>query len=382
MASLIIHGAHLISPGIEREGMEITINEGRIESVIESSGVASSAGSTFDASGLLVLPGFLDIHTHGAGGASMMHGTEEAVRTMALKKMQEGVTSFLPTTWTADHEELVDAMKGTAAYQKRQEFSQVPAVHIEGPFINPECLGAQNGAFVRSPDVEEIDELGRIAKIAVVSVATEMEGGLSFVKGMTERGIVTSLAHTGATYQQFQEAKVAGLTHLTHFCNQMTKLHHREIGIVGAGLLDDDIRLEMICDTIHLCPEMIALVFKHCPVERIMLITDSIAASWLEDGEYQEGGQPVFVKDGVCRLKSGALAGSTARYYECLWNVWQITGKPLSELIATTCWNQAQSIGLQGIGKIEPGFHADLALVDPETLEPKAAVIAGKLHEW
>ncbi len=375
MANLRISNAHVISPGFEQADAAIQIEAGKIREIAGS----SSAGD-FDAGGGYVVPGFIDIHTHGAGGASAMDGSESSLRTMAELKLREGVTTFLPTTWTAGEEELTEAMHGIAAYMKRQDFAQTPAVHVEGPFINPNCVGAQNPAFVRPPDIAEIDRLGEIAKIAVVSVAVEMDGGLDFVREAANRGITTSLAHSAATYAQFCDAKAAGLTHLTHFCNQMTKLHHREIGLVGAGLLDDEIRLEMICDTIHLCPEMIALTFKHKPAEQIMLITDSISASWRPDGEYEEGGQTVCVVDGVCRLKSGALAGSTVHFDRAFKNVADITGKPLPELIGVTSWNQAQSLGLGRLGKIEPGFAADLAVLDRESLEPRAAIVAGEVR--
>ncbi len=375
MKPFTISSAHLISPGFEQEGASLQIIDGEIRTIGKG-----TSGGDFDAGGHYVVPGFIDIHTHGAGGASAMDGTEEAMRVFAERKVQEGVTTFLPTTWTASEEDLVTALQGVAAYQKRPDFARVPAVHIEGPFINPNCVGAQNPAEVRLPDMAEMDRLGKVAKIALISLAVEMEGGMKFVAEAKQRGIVTSAAHSAATYAEFCEAKAAGLAHLTHFCNQMTKLHHREIGLVGAGLLDDEIRLEMICDLIHLCPEMIELTFKHKPLEQILLITDSISASWQPDGDYEDGGQRVLVKDGICRLENGSLAGSTLRFDRGFKHVADITGKPLPELIRTTSWNQALSLGLEKVGKIEPGFFADLVVLDRETLEPRATFVGGELR--
>lgn len=374
MKSLSLYNAHLISPGIDRPGSKVVTQDGLISEVTQSS------GGDFDVQGNYLVPGFIDIHTHGAGGASAMDGSEAAVRTMAETKLKEGVTSFCPTTWTESEDSLEAAMSGVAAYMKRQEFARTPLVHIEGPFINPEFIGAQNPDYVRAPDISEIDRLNEIANVGIVSLAVEMDGGMEFVREATKRNFTTSLAHTGATYAEFLEAKKAGLKHLTHFCNQMTKLHHREIGLVGAGLLDDDIRLEMICDLIHLSPEMIALTFKHKPKRQIMLITDSISASWRKDGEYEEGGQAIFVKDGVCRLKSGALAGSTLRYDRGFKHVADISGEPLSDLIQTTSWNQAQSLGLENFGKIEPGFVADFVVLERETLSPIATIVNGEVR--
>lgn len=377
-----IHNAHIISPGLEIRNGSISIGDGKIREIHDLPAVAEGDGEIFDAKGCFVVPGFFDIHTHGAGGASIMHGTEEVVRKMADFKLREGVTTFLPTTWTAPETDLIQAMEGVAAYQKNQDRAKTPAVHIEGPYININCVGAQNPKFVRPPDIAEVDRLRAIAPVKLLSFAVETEGGLEFTRQLRQRDIAGSLAHTNATYAQFLEAKAAGLTHLTHFCNQMRGLHHREIGCVGAGLLDDDIMIEMICDTIHLCPEMIALCFKLKPVEQIMIITDSISASWMPDGDYDEAGLAVSVIDGVCRLRENkaALAGSTSKYFEGIANVWKITGRPLVELIRATSWNQAESLGLKGVGKIETGYTADLAVLDRETLEPRATIVDGEVR--
>ena len=383
MSKLVIQNATVISPGKKvLKKAWVSIQDGVIVQVSDKAKKPPKGHQKFDADGRLLVPGFIDIHTHGAGGYSPMYGGEDDVRGMAEIKLREGVTSFLPTTWTASHQELVTSLQGIAKYMKRQDFARTPAVHIEGPYINPDYLGAQSPDHVRLPDTAEVDDLARIAPIALLSLAPEMEGGVDMVRHLKKRKVTTSLAHSGATYEHFRQAKKAGLTHLTHFCNQMSKLHHREIGAVGAGLFDDDVNLEMICDKIHLCPEMINLVFKHRSLKRIMLITDSISASWMPDGEYEEGGQKVYVVDGVCRLKVGNLAGSTLRFHQGLKNVRDITGIPLRKLIRTTSWNQAKSLGLKKLGKIKPGFLADFALLDPDSLEPQAAFVDGQPHEW
>ena len=180
-------------------------------------------------------------------------------------------------------------------------------------------------------------------------------------------GITNSAAHTSATAAQIFEAKLAGLKHLTHFCNAMTPVHHREIGVVGAGMLDDFLKIELICDTIHLCPDMLKLIFKLVPIGRLMLITDSMAASWIGQGEVMLGGLEVIVKDGRAVLKNGgALAGSALRYNEGVRNVAAITGLPLHQIVKATSWNQAQSLGLDGFGRIEPGFFADLVILNDD----------------
>ena len=191
-------------------------------------------------------------------------------------------------------------------------------------------------------------------------------------------GIVPSCAHCAATHEQFHQARIKGLKHLTHFCNQMSLLHHREIGLVGSGLMDDEVMVEAICDKVHLCPDMIKLIFKVKPIDRIAVITDSMLASGLPDGEFNLGGLEVILKDGIVRLKSnGALAGGTIPYCRALKNIFELTGLPLKQLIKTTGYNQARSLGLEKFARIEPGYYADIAILDAD-FNPVTVFVGGR----
>jgi len=243
----------------------------------------------------------------------------------------------------------------------------VAGIHVEGPFINRKNAGAQNPQFVRPPNFGELRAIDQIAKVCVVSLAPELDGALELITAAKALGITTSAAHTSAGAAQLRAAMAAGLTHLTHFCNAMTPLHHREIGVVGAGLIDDGLMLELICDTIHLSPDMLKLVLQVVPIERLMLITDSMAASWVADGETSLGGLAVVVKDGAARLKDGgALAGSTLLFNQGLRNLANLVALPLHQLVKTTSWNQARSLGLPGLGQLAPGFFADIVILNPD----------------
>lgn len=380
MRRLLTH-CSVISPGIRLEDASVLIENDRIASVGLSSSISSKdADETIDLNGAMAVPGLIDIHTHGADGSDFSDATEESIRHMAKAKLREGVTTFFPTSVTLPHENLVKMMQAAAAYRKQQDAAKTPAVHIEGPYINIDCVGAQNPAYVRTPDAAEILELNKISPVGIVSLAAETDGAVPFIEQMKAADITTSLAHTAATYEQFTEAKAAGLTHLTHFCNQMTRLHHREIGIVGAGLLDREIMIELICDTIHLVPDMIRLVFELKPLEQLMLITDSVSASWLPDGSHVElGGLEVVVQDRACRLKDGTLAGSTLRLNEALRNVHELTGLPLESLIRTTSFNQAQSLGLPDLGKLQNGSVADIAVLD-DNLDVAMTIVDGEIR--
>ncbi|MFA7183740.1 MAG: amidohydrolase family protein, partial [Victivallales bacterium] len=257
---------------------------------------------------------------------------------------------------------------------------KVPGVHLEGPFINPNCLGAQNPDYVRLPDIEEVKRLAKIFPVVKVSYAVEIEGGARFASQLLAEGITPSCVHSAAKYSEFKAAAENGLRNLSHFCNQMTGLHHRDIGLVGAGLAEKEVFIELICDTLHICPDMIKLLFDLKNTEKIQLITDAMRAAGMPDGEYTLGGLPVIVADDAARLKSnGALAGSTLEVCTALKNVFEITGKPLAELIKTTSWNQAQALGLEKLGRIEPGYFADIVILSDD-FKPVKVFVNGELR--
>lgn len=361
----LIKNARVISPGVDLESATVEIVDSKIVAIHSAEATLPTADKIIDGHNRLLMPGFIDIHSHGAGGADVCDGTLEGIRTIAQCKLKEGITTWLPTTLTLAQETLEDVCRVVAQYMANPEFTKAPGMHIEGPFINPKCCGAQNPAFLQKPNIENLMRMHNIAPALIVSIAPEEDGSVEFIQQATAAGIRCSAAHTAATYADFKKAKAAGLTHMTHFCNQMTALHHREIGLVGAGFLDRDIKMEHICDTIHLCPDMLRILYKLCPIDKLMMITDSMAASWLPDGESSLGGLPVIVEGGAARIKAtGALAGSTLKFNEGIRNVAQITELPLQEIVKATSWNQAQSLGLTDCGKIAPGYAADIVLLD------------------
>lgn len=377
----IIQNAHVISPGIDLEKACVIIENGKIFSVSTTAVSKKDFDTVVDAAGKYLVPGFIDVHTHGACGYDVCDATPEAIETIASAKLAEGCTSFLPTTLTVAGKTLKAVAKAVAAYREDMRFSKALGLHLEGPFINPDCCGAQNPEFVRKPGIKEVKAIAAVSPVCMVTFAPEMKGGVDFAKACIEAGIVPSCGHTAATFDQFLPAYGAGLRHLTHFGNQMTKLHHREIGMVGAGFLLDDLNTEVICDRIHLCDDMLRLVFWKRDLENVQMITDSLRCSHCNDGySFEMGGLPVQLKNGEAHLVNGGnLAGSTLWFNKGLKNIVDVTGLPLKELIRVTSWNQAIELGIgDTLGKVEKGYTADLAILDPETFDVCSVFVNGE----
>ncbi len=364
--STLIKNIRLVSPDVDEKNAAILVNGSKIADVFCDGDALPSADTVVDGQGMTAVPGFIDVHCHGRSGVDFCDATQEAMDTIAMDKLSEGVTTLLPTTLTLPEDQLAAAMQTAKAYvAKGAPGCKVPGVHLEGPFINPKCLGAQNPDFVRTPDIKEVMRLNDIFPVKKISYAVEMENGPRFAAELLANGITPSCVHSASTYAQFMAAYSHGLRNLSHFCNQMTALHHRDIGLVGAGLMHNDVFIEFICDKLHICPDMIKLVFQIKGTEHIQLITDAMRASGLPDGPSELGGLPVIVKNGEARLASnGALAGSTLQMATALKNITEVTGLPLKETVKCSSWNQARALNMPGLGKLAPGYAADIVLMN------------------
>lgn len=355
--------------GIENGRIAYIGNEENIEPIFETDGI--------------VVPGFIDEHIHGAGGADAMDGTVEALQTISEFLAREGTTGFLATTMTQSPENITNALKAVKKVREKGEYkgAEVLGVHLEGPFISPKHVGAQPLEYVATPDAELFDKYNEASgnSIKIVTLAPEVEGGLGLVKHLSNIGVVASVGHTGGKYADVVNAVAAGATNVTHTYNAQTGLHHREAGVVGAAMLLDELNCEMICDTIHVSVPAIKLVIKNKPHDKYTLITDAMRAKGMPDGKSELGGQDVFVNNGEARLADGTLAGSVLKMNVAVKNLVEKAGVPFTDAIDFATYNPAKNIGvLHERGTIEVGKRADLAVLNSD-FEVLYTLVNGKI---
>jgi N-acetylglucosamine-6-phosphate deacetylase len=385
MSRVILTNARIITPFEEIYPGTVEIEDGIVKKVYAGK---NSRGE--DLEGKILAPGFIDIHTHGIGGFdvtySAMNGSEQEVEEsliqMSEKYLEHGVTLFLPTTVTAPHEVLLTAAKGVKNvinYQKEQlTGAKIWGLHLEGPYISKEKKGAQNPEFIRSPSIRELKEYWEASEgnIKTITIAPEIEGALEFIQYARSLGIYVSLGHTNATYNETKAAIYAGANRASHLYNAMRPINHREPGVIVAVLESPQVYLELICDLIHISPQIIHFTLKHAGVERVITITDSIIATDFPDGKYSLGGLEVVVRDGICRLKDGTLAGSTLTMDKALKNLVEI-GVSITDAIRTMTYNPAKALEIHKVGAILPGYLADLVILN-ESLYVDSVYIHGE----
>lgn len=405
--SIVIHGAHVISPGRDLGVVDVRVgDDGRINAVGGPAAAPRPGDEIVAADGLTLLPGFVDIHSHGRGGFDFSDATDEAFEAIGRGKLADGVTSFLATGLTLPEDRLTalchaaarymgGAISGRASHTEARRDAAPPkahclGVHLEGPFFNPKMAGAQNPAYLRDPDVDLVLRLNAICPVRIVSLAPELPGAESCIRELAAAGIVVSGGHSEAGYAVFERARAAGMRHLTHFCNAMLPAHHLRPTIVNGGLVADDVLVEIICDGVHLSDAMIRLVAKAKGPDGVMLVTDAMRAAAQPDGLYDLGGMRVRVEKGRATLADvpydpkaiiSNVAGSVALFPDCFRRWARLCGFPLHEAVKAAGWNQLRSLGISDRGDIAPGQVADLVLVDAD-LHPRMAFVSGRGKIW
>ena len=336
-------------------------------------------GEGIDLQGAHVIPGLVDVHIHGSNGGDFSDGDYAGLKAMAGFLAQNGVTSFAPASMTLPYDVLEKAYRtGVRLHREApQGCARLMGIHMEGPFFAEKKKGGQNGNYLRDPDIEAFRRLYDASEglLRIVDAAAELPGAVEFAREASKKCTV-SIAHTDASYAQTQAFFDAGARHMTHLYNQMPSIHHRNPGPIGAGSEREDIIAELICDGLHVHESAVRMALKLFP-GRICLISDALRCCGMPEGEYELGGQQVFLKDGIARLADGTIAGSAATVYQCMCNAVKF-GMEKEWAVAAATIVPAREIGREAeIGSIEPGKLADFVLCG-EDLTRKAVYIGGE----
>lgn len=369
-SEILITNATIYTPFQEIQNGSLHIKDGKVMSVSEAgaSGNHSAEVFVFDASGLIVVPGFVDIHVHGGGGHEVMDASPEGLDRIAQVHASGGTTSMLGSTWAAPHERLMEAARALSSIMETgTKGARFLGMHVEGPYISIAKRGAQNIEYIRFPDFEEFVGVcdASSGNVKRITLAPELAGALEFVEKAVNMGIEVSIGHTCGTYEDALCAIDAGATSVTHLFNGMKSMHHREPGVIGAALVSD-LKIEVIADGVHLHPGILNLVARTKAKDTI-LVTDAIRATCMPDGEYDGGGQRISVKDGVARLAEGNLAGSTLTMNKAVRNMVAFSGVDIMHALQMATANPAALLGIDdSIGSLEPGKLADVVVMDKE----------------
>ncbi|MEU7024964.1 N-acetylglucosamine-6-phosphate deacetylase [Streptomyces sp. NPDC046203] len=373
--STVLAGARVVLPtGIVENG-RVIVENGRIA----GSAPEGTPAPALDLSGHWLVPGFVDMHNHGGGGASFTSGTTDEILTGVHTHRLHGTTTVVASFVTGDMDFLG---RRAGLLSELAEQGEIAGIHFEGPFISPCRKGAHDETLLRDPDPAEVRKLIEAARgqARMVTLATELPGGIDSVRLLAEHGVIAAIGHTDATYEQTTAAIDAGATVATHLYNAMPGLGHRAPGPIAALLEDERVTVELINDGTHLHPAALELAFHHAGPERVAFITDAMDAAGFGDGRYMLGTLEVEVKDSVARLvEGGSIAGSTLTLDRAFKRAATIDGLPVESIVQAISANPAKLLGIDDrVGSLEPGKDADIVVLDAD-FELKGVMRKG---EW
>lgn len=376
MPTTLIHAGSALTPSAEISDAGILIRDGVIEAIGPRSGLSLPAGATeLNATEKTAIPGFIDIHIHGAGGRDFMEGDGDALGVVTRKVAEFGTTSLLATTVTASPDATVRAAGGISLYITQQHATkesraEVLGIHFEGPFLSKERRGVHPVEWIQPPSQDLLNRFLQAAegKARLITIAPEVLGAAPCIEAARSAGLVVSVGHTDANYEQTRFAIAHGARSATHTYNAMRPFTHRDPGVIGAVLTSPEINAELIADGVHVEEGAMKLLLKAKGYERVTLVSDGLSATGMPDGKYLLGGFEVIVTNGVCRNAAGILAGSTLTLDRALRNIVNL-GVPLADAVRMLTRNPASLLGIEfKKGALRVGADADILLLDQSLL--------------
>jgi len=363
---------------------------------VEQEQYSMEDGQVIDGTGCYLIPGLVDVHFHGCAGEDFSDGTWEGMTKIGRYELLNGITSICPASMTLSEEMLCGICENAASYAKKQEEhlknlqngiateeelgSRLCGIHLEGPFISMEKKGAQNPDYIQKPNVEMFKRLQAAADglVKLITVAPEVEGAEAFIKALSDQ-VHISVGHTASNYDLAYKAFEMGADHVTHFFNAMPGFTHRAPGVFGAAYDKKHVMAELICDGIHVDASAVRVMFGLFGEERMVLISDTVRATGMPDGEYVLGGLPITVKGKLATLHDGTIAGSATNLMDCVRTVVQM-GIPFETAIRCASYNAAKSISVDDVcGSITTGKYGDCVLLTKENLEMKTVILGGQI---
>lgn len=375
--SLLIKGVTVVNATERLENIDVLMVDGKIQRIAKE---IQADATIIDGTGKYLLPGFIDMHIHGSVRCDAMDASDEGLHTMAASLLREGTTSFLATTMTQSPENIEAALAVLGDFKPTLQEAEMVGVHLEGPFVSKKRAGAQPLEHITPPDMALFRKWQQLSghRIKEITIAPEEPGGMEAVKALHADGVVVSIGHSDATFDEVVEAVELGVSQGTHLYNQMRPFHHREPGVIGATWLLPEIKAELIADFIHSHPKAVLMAYKMKTAAGIILITDAMRAKGMPYGDYDLGGQLVHVTETGAHLPNGSLAGSVLTMDQAVRNMHQATNCSLEELVQMSSFNAAQQLQMTNKGRLVEQADADAVLLD-ERLMLVQTVKAGNI---
>lgn len=380
MIMTVLKNGVILGSEFEFIDADLIIENGRISDITKNNKVPA-ADDVIDCTDCFILPGYIDIHTHGCAGYDNMDIGMEAMEAISSHMAYNGTTTYLPTIMTASQEIFIASAKNIRKFaESGRSSANIGGIYVEGPYFSEIYKGAQNPAYLRDPNIGEFEELyeasGGLLKI--VSLAPERDGSMEFINAASKK-VRIAIGHTDADYETTIKAEHAGASQITHLFNAMRPMHHRQPNAIGAAL-DSNMLLECICDGFHIHPAIIRSLFR-AAADRIVLISDSLRPTGMPDGIYDSGGQDVKMYEGKLYLNDGSntIAGSSVHMADCVKRVVEF-GISIEEAVKAASFNPAVSAGLEDVtGSLKKGLRADILITDRQ-LNIKHVIIRGKIY--